>query len=119
MDRPALTILISLYILKETYEIVKEAIDIIMMSSPPDIDMNELEKALEAIPGVKNIHHVHLWKMDDTDIHFEAHVDVEDVSVSRTGVIRMEMERRLHDLHNINHATLQFECDACSSKGLV
>ncbi len=116
---PALTILISLYILKETYEIVKDSVDVIMMSSPAEIDMNELQQAVEGIPGVKNIHHVHLWKMNDADTHFEAHVDVEDVLVSATASVRTEIERCLHDTYDINHTTLQFECDSCRTKGLV
>ncbi len=116
---PVLTILISLYILKETYEIVKESVDVIMMSTPPDIDMSELQRAVESIPGVKNMHHVHLWKMNDSDIHFEAHVDVNDLLVSNTTEIRREIEKRLHDKHAINHTTLQFECDTCSKKDLV
>jgi cobalt-zinc-cadmium efflux system protein len=116
---PVLTILISLYILKETYEIVKESVDVIMMTAPPDIDVNELRRAVESIPGVKNLHHVHLWKMNDADIHFEAHVDVHDRLVSRTSEIRKEIETRLHDKHDINHITLQFECDTCGTKSLV
>ena len=116
---PVLTILISLYILKETYEIVKESVDVIMMSTPPDIDMNELQRAVESIPGVRNMHHVHLWKMNDADIHFEAHVDVDDLLVSSTTEIRREIEKRLHDSHDITHTTVQFECDTCSTKDLV
>ena len=116
---PALTILISLYILKETYEIVKESVDVILMSAPPDIDINAVQQALEAIPGVKNIHHVHLWKMNDSDTHFEAHIDVDDLPVSRTTAIRAEIERCLHDRYDINHTTLQFECDSCQTKGLI
>ena len=116
---PLLTILISIYILKETYDIVKEAVDVIMMSSPADIDMNDLQRTVEAVPGVKNMHHIHLWRMNDTDIHFEAHIDVDDVPVSCTAEIRREIEAALHDKHDINHTTLQFECDSCSQKGLV
>ena len=116
---PVLTILISLYILKETYEIVKEAADVIMMSTPPDIDINEIQRAIEGVPGVRNIHHVHLWKMNDSDIHFEAHIDVDDVPVSRTEDMRKEIERTLHDKHDITHTTLQFECDSCNTKGLL
>jgi len=116
---PALTILISIYILKETYDIVKEAVDVIMMSSPAEINMNELQRTVEAVPGVRNIHHVHVWKMNDSDIHFEAHVDVDDLLVSRTAEIRKEIEIRLHDKHDITHTTLQFECDSCSTKQLV
>ena len=116
---PVLTILISLYILKETFEIVKESVDLVMMSTPPDIDITEIQRALETIPGVKNIHHVHLWKMNEVDIHFEAHIDVDDVLVSSTAGIRKEVEHRLHDLFEITHTTLQIECDSCQTKGLV
>ena len=116
---PVLTILISIYILKETYEIVKESVDVIMMSSPAGIDMDDLQRTVEAIPGVRNMHHVHLWKMNDTDIHFEAHIDVDDVLLSRTADIRREIEKSLHDKHEINHTTLQFECDSCRTKDLV
>ena len=116
---PVLTILISLYILKETFEIVKESVDVVMMSTPPEIDINDVQRELESIPGVKNIHHVHLWKMNDADIHFEAHIDIDDVLVSSTAVIRRDIEKRLHDLFEITHTTLQIECDSCQTKGLV
>jgi cobalt-zinc-cadmium efflux system protein len=116
---PALTIAISLYILKETYEIVKEAIDVLLMSTPTDIDLNDVQRTLEAIAGVKNIHHVHVWKMTDSESHFEAHIDVEDLLVSRTGSIRAEIERCLHDRYDIHHTTLQFECDSCQTKALI
>ncbi|HSQ74839.1 MAG TPA: cation diffusion facilitator family transporter [Bacteroidota bacterium] len=116
---PVLTILISLYILKETYDIVREAVDVLMMSSPAEIDMNELQRAVETISGVRNIHHVHLWRMNDTNIHFEAHIDVDDLPVSGTTALRTEIERCLHDRFDINHTTLQFECDSCRTKGLI
>ena len=115
----ALTIIISLYILKEAYGIVVESVDVILMSTPPNIDITQVQKAVEAIVGVKNIHHVHLWKMNDADIHFEAHVDVEDIPVSRTARIRGDIERCLHDTYDINHSTLQFECDACRTRSLI
>jgi len=116
---PALTILISIYILKETYDIVKEAVDVILMSSPAEINMSELQRAVESIPGVKNIHHVHVWKMNDADIHLEAHIDVVDVLVSRTVELQRQIEERLYDKYDITHVTLQFECDRCSGKSLV
>ena len=77
---PLLTILISVYILIETYKIVKESVDILMMSNPEGIDLNEIKIVVEKIPGVLNIHHVHLWKLNDNDTHFEAHIEVNDIS---------------------------------------
>ena len=116
---PILTIMISLYILKETYEIVKEALEVLMMSSPEGIDISELQKAIEAITQVKNIHHVHLWKLNDNDTHFEAHIEVGNISVCETTEIQKEIEQKLHDKYEINHTTLQFECNKCENKTIV
>jgi len=116
---PLLTILISLYILKETYSIIKEAVDIIMMSSPEQIDLNKVKELIEEIPEVKNIHHVHIWKLNDNDIHFESHIEVEDTLISNTILIQKSIEDKLHKAFDINHFTLQFECDNCADKGLV
>jgi cobalt-zinc-cadmium efflux system protein len=116
---PLLTILISLYILMETYKIVKESVDILMMSNPEGIDLNELKTVVEKIPGVLNIHHVHLWKLNDNDIHFEAHIEVEDMVVSKTTEIQKSIDFVLHERYGINHTTLQFECDKCKVKKLV
>jgi len=116
---PLLTVLISVYILKETYEIVKESIEIVMMSSPDGIDLNEIKLLVESVDGVKNVHHIHLWKMNDNDTHFESHIDVEDILVSKTAEIQSEIENLLHSKYDINHTTLQFECDKCEFKELL
>lgn len=116
---PLLTILISLYILKETYEIVKESIEIVMMSSPDGVDLNEVKKIIEAASGVKNVHHVHIWKLNDNDTHFEAHVEVEDMKVSETYTIQKFIEEELHEHFEINHVTLQFECGVCEELNLI
>lgn len=116
---PLLTILISIYILKMTYEIVKESLNVIMMSSPAGINLDDLKILVEGIPGVINIHHVHLWKLNDNDTHFEAHIEVEDMAVSKTIDIQKLIEHELHERYEINHTTLQFECDKCETKKLV
>ncbi|MFA6596388.1 MAG: cation diffusion facilitator family transporter [Ignavibacteriaceae bacterium] len=116
---PLLTILISIYILKMTYEIVKESLNVIMMSSPAGINLDDLKILVEGIPGVVNIHHVHLWKLNDNDTHFEAHIEVEDMAVSKTIDIQKLIELELHERYEINHTTLQFECDKCETKKLV
>jgi len=110
---PILTILISLYILKEAYAIVKEAVDILMMSNVSRINLEEIKEFVEKIPGVINIHHIHLWKMTDNDTHFEAHVEVEDMAVSQTAEIHKTIFDELQKRYAINHVTLQFECQVC------
>ncbi len=116
---PILTIIISLYILKEAYGIVKEALEIIMMSSPTEIDVQYLNEVVNLIPGIKNIHHVHLWKLNDTDIHFEAHIETDNILIGETNKIQKQIKDLLHDKFEITHTTLQFECNNCVVKELV
>jgi cobalt-zinc-cadmium efflux system protein len=116
---PFLTILISLYILKETYGILKESADMILMASPEEIDITKVQRSIESVAGVKNVHHGHLWKLSDTDVHFEAHIDVDDMPVSRTERIQKRIEKTLRDRFGVTHTTLQFECDKCKTKRFI
>lgn len=114
-----LTILIALYILIEAYKILKEAIDILMMSNIEGIDLQEIKSVVEKIEGVKNIHHIHLWKLNDNDTHFEAHIEVEDMMVSNTTEIQKIISAELHNRYEINHITLQFECELCDKLDII
>ncbi len=110
---PVLTILIALYILIEAYKILKEAVDILMMSNTEEIDLEEIKLFVEKINGVKNIHHIHLWKLNDNDTHFEAHIEVEDMTISKSSEIQKIISAELQNRFGINHTTLQFECELC------
>jgi cobalt-zinc-cadmium efflux system protein len=116
---PILTIAISIYILKESFHILKEALDIVLMASPEDISITDINNQLTALEGIKNIHHVHLWQMDEKNIHFEAHADIDDCPVSKTQELLKTIEMLLHRDYDINHVTIQFECDACEVKELL
>ncbi len=116
---PLLTVLISFYIIRESYSIVKEATEVLMMAAPEDLSIKELEKELLALEGIKNIHHVHLWKINEHDIHFEAHVNVEDQLISDTEKVLEKAENLLHKKFDIGHVTLQFECTRCENGSLL
>jgi len=116
---PLLTVLISVYILKESYHILKQALDIVLMASPAHLSLQEIQKKLLAIEGINNMHHVHLWQMDEHDIHFEAHIDVQDQMVSETNTLLYEIEATLARTFQISHVTIQFECDSCQVKDLL
>ncbi len=116
---PLLTVLISLYILRESYIILRESVNVIMMGSPENVDMERIRETVEALEGVNNLHHVHLWRLNEHDIFMEAHVDVRDMRVSETSVILNKLEKELHERFDIGHLTIQFECDHCPTKSMV
>jgi len=107
---PILTILIGLYILKESINLVLEIVSILMHNTPKNIDLKRINEELLKIDLIKNIHHVHIWQLDDKNIYFEAHVDVSNMTVKETEEIHDRIEKTLHNMYSINHCTLQFEC---------
>lgn len=116
---PILTILISLYILKESWDIVKEAVNVLMMGAPESISVDEICKDLERLEGVNNIHHIHIWRLNEKNIHFEAHVEVNDMLISDTHSIAGSIEKVLAEQHGVTHITLQFETDKCKLKSVL
>jgi len=117
---PLITVLISLYILKETYFLLKDSFNILMQSAPKDINLEKIKYTVESIEGVKNLHHVHLWSLNDKQVHFEGHVDLEkDMPVSQASVLNNRISQELHDRFEIEHATLQMEFGCCEENKLI
>lgn len=117
---PIITILIGLYIIKQTWAILRQTIDILMQGSPAGMDLEIIRLDLEKIPEIANIHHVHIWNMDDQSVHFECHVDlIENSRISETESIYLNIEKLLKERHHISHLTIQFEYQRCDDKNMI
>ncbi|MFH1994766.1 MAG: cation diffusion facilitator family transporter [Nitrospinota bacterium] len=115
-----LVFVIGLYVIKEGYTIVLEALAILMQYVPRGIDIEEIQRDIESIDGIKNIHHVHVWGLTERDIHLEAHIEVDDeMKVADTCPIKNMIEEYLLKKYHIGHVTLQFECEACPHPTLI
>lgn len=117
---PLITVMISLYIIKETWDVFRHSADILMQAVPRGVEINKITADLENINGISNIHHVHIWGMSEKDFHFECHADLQsDIPVSKTTLIKNEMERLLYEKYGISHLTVQFEFNSCDDKELI
>lgn len=114
---PIITILISIYILRETWNVIKKTVSILMQSSA-DIDYNSIKLDVEKIEGIKNIHHVHSWLIDEKTIFFEAHIDIEDQLLSHVELIYEKVTHLLVEHYGVNHVTLQAEVNCCEDKSI-
>ncbi len=114
---PLVTVLISLYILKETWNVIKTTVGILMQSSA-ELDYEAIKDDVEKIDKVKNIHHVHSWMINEKTIYFEAHVDMDDMPLLEAEKVCGKIEHLLKENHGISHVTLQAEVDKCDDKSL-
>jgi cobalt-zinc-cadmium efflux system protein len=117
---PLITVLISLYILRETYLLLRDSFNILMQAAPKDINLDQIKTEIESIDGVSNLHHVHVWSLNDRQIHFEGHVDLrEDLNTSDAGNLNRVISKLLHDRFDIEHTTLQMEFGCCPETELI
>jgi cobalt-zinc-cadmium efflux system protein len=117
---PLLTLVISIVIIVQAYQILRESIDILMQSTPQNLNLEEIKTNLELHPLIRNIHHVHCWQLQDNDILFEAHIETStDMLVSDSGNLVAEIEAMLKEKFHITHTTLQVEFEVCGDKEMI
>jgi cobalt-zinc-cadmium efflux system protein len=116
---PVLTILIAVYITRESFKILSDAMHVLMEGAPPGISIKDIQNEVEAIDEVEDIHHLHIWTVGENDVHLEAHVNVPDMMISKSNLLGDKIEQLLKEKFGINHITLQFECEQCKEAGLV
>ncbi len=114
-----LSLIIAVYLLYMSWNIFKSSLRIIMQFTPENIDIKMIADDISAIDTVKNIHHVHVWQINEHDIMFEAHIDLENnVSISDFEKI-LEQAREILLKYKITHITLQPEYSVDDSKEII
>jgi cobalt-zinc-cadmium efflux system protein len=104
---PIISIGLSVYVLKETYRLITQTINILMESVPEDIDFEEVRAKLSAMSGVRGINDLHIWQTDSNSRFLSAHMEIENLeNEKRVGLIAQVQKELLCDF-KINHTTIQ------------
>jgi len=115
-----LTILISVYLLFMGWNIFLDSLKILMLFAPKDINLEDIQKEILIIDEIENIHHVHVWHLNDKDIHFEAHIEFKaDIKLSEFDKICNQVEQILAEKFNIRHSNLQPEFERDDHKDFI
>jgi cobalt-zinc-cadmium efflux system protein len=114
-----LTIIIALWLAYSSWGIFYKSLRIFMQFTPSNIDIEEIARELSSIKGVKNVHHVHVWQLDENIILFEGHFDMEeDCTISYFDKVLDAVEKKL-DRFGIRHFNIQPEFHREDFKELV
>jgi cobalt-zinc-cadmium efflux system protein len=107
---PAVTLLISCYILWHAFVGIGPVIRILMLGAPPEPHAHDVLAAMEADEHVDEVHHLHLWQMDETETALEAHVVV--TTEAERDPVRHRLRAMLAERFGIGHATVEMETEA-------
>ncbi len=105
-----LTILIALYLIVVGFDLIKKATKMLMLFTPDFIDIKEIVCEVHKIPGVNKLYHIHVWHLNDEELHLEAHLDCsEDIKMSEFNILSDKVEKVLFEKFQINHINIQPE----------
>ena len=111
---PILTFAIACYILYHSYAMLRRTIDILMEGTPPGLDLDEVVQSVEAISPVCDMHHVHVWQIDERTTALEAHITIEPSDLEQMEAVKSQIKHLLADRFEIEHSTLEFELGGCN-----
>lgn len=105
-----LTLAIALYLIAVGFDLTRKSFGILMLFTPKHINIKDIVAEVHKVPKVNKLHHIHVWYLNDDELHLEAHLDFkEDISLTEFNDILHQIESLLNDKFQINHVNLQPE----------
>ncbi len=115
---PAISVFIGLIIAVAAWRIFREGTRVLLEAVPHQVDVESMVVALNTVSGVKGVHDVHVWSISPEFHAMSGHVLIEDMPTSQAAEIRRRAEEVLREKFDIEHTSLQMECQECAANGL-
>jgi cobalt-zinc-cadmium efflux system protein len=115
-----LTFIIGLYLIWMGFDLLKNSTKLLMLFTPDTIPIKKIVEEINGFETIKNVHHVHVWQLNEAEIHLEAHIDFnKDITLSEFDVILHEIEHLVFHKYDINHVNIQPEFGKDDSKDVI
>ncbi len=110
---PLLSVLIGGLILWSSVGVIREALNILLEGLPRGLKLETVIAALLRVPGVQDVHDVHIWSLGSQTRAMSCHTTIADIPPSESHEILQRINRLLEKEFHIGHATIQFEHAVC------
>tara|TARA_R110000868_G_scaffold21163_4_gene88250 strand:+ start:1029 stop:1940 length:912 start_codon:yes stop_codon:yes gene_type:complete len=115
-----LTFAIALYLIWMGFDLLKNSTKVLMLFTPNTIPIKKIVDEINAFESIKNVHHVHVWQLNEAEIHLEAHIDFnKDITLSEFDVVLHKIEDLVFDKYDINHVNIQPEFGKDDAKDVI
>ena len=110
---PALSVGIGVMILWSSIGIIRESLNILLEGTPNGMELDRIQTAICAVPGVCSVHDLHVWSLGSDTHSLSCHVAILDMPASESALILEQVREVLNQRFHIHHTTIQFELKAC------
>jgi cobalt-zinc-cadmium efflux system protein len=105
-----MTILIAIYLIVVGLDLISKSTKMLMLFTPEGIDIKEVVREVHKISGVGKLHHIHIWHLNEEEIHLEAHLECsENFTLTEFDTLLNKIELLVFEKFGINHITIQPE----------
>ena len=110
---PLVSFLLVWAILRGAWPIFRESLEILLESTPPGVSASDIATAIEAIPGVDNVHDLHVWAIEPRFVMLTCHVLVDGNDEGLTNALLRSIRNKISSDFGIQHITIQMETSCC------
>jgi cobalt-zinc-cadmium efflux system protein len=110
---PALSVGIGVMILWSSIGIIRESLNILLEGIPSGMELDRIESSIRAIPGVNDVHDLHVWSIGSDTHSLSCHVSIADMRASESENLLRQIRDELGSRFHIHHTTIQFEYAVC------
>jgi len=103
-----ITMIIAGYILLQTFKMFPNSVNFLMDATPNNISIEDVKTSMSLIKGVEDVHHIHVWNLDEQRVALEAHVVTGAESLKDNATIKEAIKKSLQEKYDIDHSTLEF-----------
>lgn len=112
------SIIIALMIFWSGFGIIKRTIHILMQGLPEGIDFEEVHKVIGKVPGVADVHSIHMWSINSEEIFLSCHITLKKKNANSDKIIH-NINKILEDKYHIEHTTIQVEKNKLCADGAL
>ncbi len=116
---PLISVLIGVIILLGSGRALRESVHILAEGVPLHLTSSQVAEAMGQVPGVMDVHDLHIWTVSPGYVALSAHVLLADQVLSQTQEVMAGLKQTLAEAFDIEHTTIQFECESCGQGSVV
>jgi cobalt-zinc-cadmium efflux system protein len=116
---PVLSLFVAAIVVVGVAGVIRDAGDVLLEGSPPGIDVGDVERQIESIPGVSAVHDLHVWSIGSSSPALSAHLLLDEGRLLEGPRILAQLRDGVRSRYGIDHVTIQLESEHCDPGGIV
>ena len=113
---PIVAVLIALWVLPRTWTLFKQSVNVLLEGVPEGMDLSAIDNRLRGLPGVRDVHDLHIWAIGSGRASLTAHLILDEAQADVQHVLNDANEILRRDF-GLTHTTLQAELEHCDPHG--